>query len=119
MSSGIHAVTDAFEYSGKCIAARLLKEGREVVALTNSCVRKNPFGAKVRAFPFNFDDPAALARSSAEATAKSPNASPPQLSTSGTSRQLVYPPVRRGVMALGSSVLAATPCPITPASSVG
>jgi uncharacterized protein YbjT (DUF2867 family) len=63
MSSGIHAVTGAFGYSGKCIAARLLEEGREVITLTNSLARKNPFGDRVRAFPFNFDDPAALAES--------------------------------------------------------
>ncbi len=63
MSAGIHAVTGAFGYSGKYIAARLLAEGREVITLTGSPDRPNPFGGKVRALPFNFDDPAALAKS--------------------------------------------------------
>ncbi|HAK95128.1 MAG TPA: epimerase [Planctomycetes bacterium] len=63
MASGIHAVTGAFGYSGRYIAARLLAQGREVITLTNSLGRANPFGGKVRAFPFNFDDPAALGKS--------------------------------------------------------
>ena len=62
MSAAIHAVTGAFGYSGKYIAARLLAEGREVITLTRSPDRPNPFGGKVRVFPFNFDDPAALAK---------------------------------------------------------
>lgn len=59
----LHAVTGAFGYSGKYIARRLLDEGQEVVTLTNSTSRSNPFGGQVRAVPFNFDDPAALRRS--------------------------------------------------------
>jgi len=58
-----HCVTGAFGYSGKYIAQRLLDQGRTVITLTNSLRRANPFGARVRAFPFNFDNPAELARS--------------------------------------------------------
>ncbi len=53
----IHAVTGAFGYSGKYIAKRLLDSGGEVITLTNSLDRSNPFGTKVRAFSFNFDNP--------------------------------------------------------------
>jgi uncharacterized protein YbjT (DUF2867 family) len=57
----IHAVTGAFGYSGRYIAARLLEEGREVVTLTNSVNRENPFGGKVRGFPLSFGEPDKLA----------------------------------------------------------
>ena len=57
----IHAVTGAFGYSGRYIAARLLEQGRTVVTLTNSANRANPFGGKVRAFPLSFGDPDRLA----------------------------------------------------------
>jgi nucleoside-diphosphate-sugar epimerase len=60
---GIHAVTGAFGYSGRYITQHLLDRGREVITLTNSTSRKNPFGERVRAFPFFFDDPARLAQS--------------------------------------------------------
>src|SRR5208283_1221478 len=60
---GIHAVTGAFGYSGRYIAARLLDEGREVITLTNSLARANPFGGRVRAFPLAFDEPEQLAKS--------------------------------------------------------
>ncbi len=59
----LHAVTGAFGYSGKYIARRLLEAGKEVITLTNSPERANPFGSQVRAYPFNFDQPEALARS--------------------------------------------------------
>jgi uncharacterized protein YbjT (DUF2867 family) len=49
-------VTGAFGYSGKYITARLLELGRNVRTLTNSVNRPNPFGTKVQAFPFNFDN---------------------------------------------------------------
>lgn len=52
-----HAVTGAFGYSGKYIAQRLLDEGHEVITLTNSLKRENPFGSQIRAFPFNFHHP--------------------------------------------------------------
>ncbi len=54
------AVTGAFGYSGRYIARRLLEEGHSVITLTNSYQRENPFGDRVQAFPFHFDDPAAL-----------------------------------------------------------
>jgi NADH dehydrogenase len=58
----VHAVTGAFGYSGRYIAARLLAEGHEVITLTNSvCV--NPFGSRVRPFPLAFDEPEKLAQS--------------------------------------------------------
>ena len=53
----LHAVTGAFGYSGKYIAGRLLQQGANVIALTNSLSRANPFGGRVRAFPFHFDRP--------------------------------------------------------------
>jgi len=59
----IHAVTGAFGYSGRYIAARLLDEGREVITLTNSLKRANPFGGRVKACPLSFDEPEKLARS--------------------------------------------------------
>jgi nucleoside-diphosphate-sugar epimerase len=57
------AVTGAFGYSGKYIAQRLLDAGCEVMTLTNSLHRANPFGERVKAFPFNFDRPAELVKS--------------------------------------------------------
>ncbi len=57
----IHAVTGAFGYSGRYIAARLLEQGRTVVTLTNSLNRTNPFGGRVRAFPLSFGEPDKLA----------------------------------------------------------
>ncbi len=54
------AVTGAFGYSGRYIAERLLREGHTVITLTNSVNRPNPFGEKVRAFPFHFEEPARL-----------------------------------------------------------
>lgn len=56
----IHAVTGAFGYSGKYIAGRLLDKGHQVITLTNSLHRANPFGDKVQAHPFNFDNPQKL-----------------------------------------------------------
>jgi len=63
MGSDIHAVTGAFGYSGKYIASRLLLAGKQVITLTNSLHRENPFDDGVRAFPFNFDQPELLRNS--------------------------------------------------------
>ena len=52
----IHIVTGAFGYSGKYIAARLLRTGVVVRTITNSVNRQNPFGDKVEALPFHFDN---------------------------------------------------------------
>ena len=54
------AVTGAFGYSGRYITKRLLEAGHEVITLTNSLHRANPFGEKVVAYPFNFDEPRKL-----------------------------------------------------------
>ncbi len=59
----LHAVTGAFGYSGKTIARQLLDTGQHVITLTNSLHHPNPFGDQVKAYPFNFDKPSALARS--------------------------------------------------------
>jgi NADH dehydrogenase len=63
-----HIVTGAFGYSGRYIAARLLKEGCRVRTLTNSFNRANPFGDQVEAHPFRWDDLDALADSMRGAT---------------------------------------------------
>lgn len=57
------AVTGAFGYSGRYIARRLLHAGHTVVTLTNSPNREHPFGDRIRAVPFSFEDPDALTRS--------------------------------------------------------
>ena len=59
----LHAVTGAFGYSGKHIAAKLLTGGRRVITLTGSLGRKNPFGDAVKAYPFHFDEPEKLSES--------------------------------------------------------
>jgi uncharacterized protein YbjT (DUF2867 family) len=51
------AVTGAFGYSGRYITQRLLGAGHEVITLTNSLRRPNPFGELVRAVPYQFDAP--------------------------------------------------------------
>jgi NADH dehydrogenase len=57
------AVTGAFGYSGRYITERLLASGHEVLTLTNSLQRANPFGDRISARPFDFDQPDRLARS--------------------------------------------------------
>jgi len=59
----IHAVTGAYGYSGKYISGRLLDKGRTVITLTNSPRRANPFGGRVPARAFNFDQPELLTQS--------------------------------------------------------
>ena len=51
------AVTGAFGYSGRYVTKRLLEAGHEVITLTNSLHRPNPFEEKVTAFPFHFEEP--------------------------------------------------------------
>ena len=60
MSRDHQAVTGAFGYSGKYIAQRLLDQGQKVITLTDSLDRRNPFGHRIKAFPFNFDNPERL-----------------------------------------------------------
>lgn len=57
------AVTGAFGYSGRYVAKRLLDSGCEVITLTNSFKRENPFGERVRAYPFHFEQPDQLEKS--------------------------------------------------------
>ncbi|MCI0441223.1 MAG: NAD(P)H-binding protein [Chloroflexi bacterium] len=59
----LHVVTGAFSYTGRYIARRLLAMDRRVKTLTGHPSNPNPFGDRVSAEPFNFDNPAALARS--------------------------------------------------------
>lgn len=59
-SDEIHVVTGAFGYSGKYIAKQLLDEGYQVRTLTDSVNRINPFGNRIKAYPFNFDNPERL-----------------------------------------------------------
>ena len=60
--SELHAVTGAFGYSGKYIAQRLIDGGQQVITLTNSLNRPNPFGDKIRAYPLDFNNPETLVR---------------------------------------------------------
>lgn len=57
------AVTGAYGFSGKYMARRLLELRQEVVTLTNSPHRTNPFGESVKAFPYDFAKPEKLERS--------------------------------------------------------
>ena len=57
------AVTGAFGFSGKYIAQRLLALRHEVITLTNSPQRANPFGGSIKAFPYNFSEPYELEKS--------------------------------------------------------
>ena len=57
------AVTGAYGYSGRYIAQRLLSVGCDVITLTNSSQRDNPFGERVKAYPFHFDQPDLLTQS--------------------------------------------------------
>jgi len=63
MRNATHAVTGAFGFSGRYIAQRLLDSDCQVITLTNSPGRPNPFGGRIKAYPLDFDDPAALIRS--------------------------------------------------------
>ncbi len=55
-----HAITGAFGYSGRAIAARLLASGLAVRNLTGHPDRTDPFGGRVEVRPLPFGDPAAL-----------------------------------------------------------
>jgi len=54
------AVTGAFGFTGKYIAARLLAQGAQVLTLTDSPHRPNPFGPRIETTPFHFNDPGKL-----------------------------------------------------------
>ena len=63
-----NVVTGAFGYTGKYITRLLLESVDGVTTLTGRPERPNPFGERVRAVPFNFDDPPALIESLRGAT---------------------------------------------------
>src|SRR6266699_1524478 len=57
------AVTGAYGFSGKYMARRLLDLRHEVITLTNSPNRSNPFGKTIKAFLYNFSEPHELEKS--------------------------------------------------------
>ncbi len=57
---GRHAVTGAFGYTGRQIAARLLESRLPVLTLTNTPPAQNPFGDRIEVHPLAFRDPPAL-----------------------------------------------------------
>src|SRR5215475_9362728 len=59
----MNAVTGAFGYTGKYIARRLLMLGERVITLTGHPGQANEFGTAVKALPFRFDNPNAMAES--------------------------------------------------------
>jgi NADH dehydrogenase len=59
----VDLVTGAFSYSGSRIAELLIETGHRVRTLTHHPDREHPLRARVRASPYRFDDPRALARS--------------------------------------------------------
>lgn len=58
--NGKAAVTGGFGYSGRYIARALLDLGVEVITITGHPNRQNPFGERVKAYLFAFDNPRAL-----------------------------------------------------------
>jgi NADH dehydrogenase len=59
-SNELHAVTGAYGYSGRYVAARLLDAGHRVRTLTNAPTGHSPFGDRVEAHPLSFDRPERL-----------------------------------------------------------
>ncbi|MGB7730190.1 MAG: NAD(P)H-binding protein [Candidatus Acidiferrum sp.] len=55
-------ITGAFSYTGKYATRLLLRRGYAVRTLTNHPERENGFGQKVEVFPYNFQEPEALAQ---------------------------------------------------------
>jgi uncharacterized protein YbjT (DUF2867 family) len=62
MAHDVHAITGAFGYSGRHVAALLLARGERVRSLTGHPDRADPFGGRVEVAPLAFDDPSALRR---------------------------------------------------------
>ncbi len=56
----LNVVTGAFSYTGRYIAQRLLSMEERVRTLTARPEWENPFGRRVKAFPFDFDKPGEL-----------------------------------------------------------
>jgi uncharacterized protein YbjT (DUF2867 family) len=61
MTTPLSTVTGAFGLSGRYIARKLLERGERVQTITGHPHRPDPFGGRVAAYPFNFDQPEALA----------------------------------------------------------
>lgn len=57
------AITGAYSYTGKYVAARLLERGEDLITLTGHPNRPDPFNGCVPAFPLDFDDEAGLTNS--------------------------------------------------------
>ncbi len=53
-------VTGAFGYIGKYITKALIARGRSVHTITTHPAKPNPFGSSVKAFAYNFENPALL-----------------------------------------------------------
>lgn len=64
----INVITGAFGYTGKYITSRLLAMGKEVRTLTGHPNNPNPFGDRVRVYPFDFYNIAELVKSLQGAT---------------------------------------------------
>ena len=56
-------ITGAFSYTGKYATRLLLERGHTVRTLTFHVNRENPFGDRVKVFPYNFENPAQLTES--------------------------------------------------------
>src|SRR5579862_62402 len=63
MADDFDVVTGATGYTGRYITRALLSRGRRVRTLTGHPERKDPFGDRIEAAPFNFDRPDDLKRS--------------------------------------------------------
>ena len=59
----LHVVTGAFGYSGRYIAAELIRRGERVRTLSNSASRGNPFGDGLEVHPIDFAERGALIES--------------------------------------------------------
>jgi NADH dehydrogenase len=60
LAPGTDVVTGAFGYIGRYITAQLLDSGRAVKTITTHIDKPNPFGERVKAYPYNFDHPVLL-----------------------------------------------------------
>ena len=58
--SDTNVVTGAFGYIGRYITAQLLDSGWAVKTITTHTDKPNPFGERVKAFPYNFNRPELL-----------------------------------------------------------
>ena len=61
----MNCVTGAFGYTGKYITRELRRRGEPVITLTGHPRQASEFSGSVKAYPFQFDNPAAMAESMA------------------------------------------------------